>query len=485
MQKADNRNRIGVIVKVVLVIFAVVVPFFSVFFLGIFLPSQYNETYYGELSAMYSRLNETEGNKIVVIGNSSVPFGVNSALCERLLRDGGENYSVCNFGLYGALGTKMMLDLSEDCLKDGDIVVFAPELTAQTLSLYFSPREAWYALDVEMSLYRKFPWKDRKRLIGSYSDYVSGKYRYYRSGRAAEPSGVYARASFDERCDLVGYEREYNVMKDGADENNPIVLSPSLYDAEFIAYVNSYYAGIRKKGVKMYYSFPPMNEAALVKTDLNDVDEFYSFIHESFDFPIMSDIENRIMEKEFFYDSNFHLNQSGMIHHTVNLVDDLKNQLGNTRKTEIVLPEKPVMPDESVEGEGDNSCADCFTYRREGNYYFIDGLTQAGAERSKLIIPYQVNGLYVKGFSASVFEGNEKTEEITLQENITAVSDGSFDGCKNLKKIILTHQKPSALSVGYYFLKGTNARIYVKNEHVNAFINDYFWGYYANEIVGY
>ena len=483
MQRASHR--ISTVIQTALVVLAIMIPFLSVVFEGVALPAQYGATYYGELSDMVDRLRNTKEKKIVIIGNSSVAFGVNSALCEELLREGGEEFAVCKMGLYGALGTKMMLDLSKDCLREGDIVVFAPELTAQTLSLYFSAQQAWYALDGDQGLFWKFHGEDREQLSAHYADYVSCKYKLYRSGQGAEPSGIYAHASFDGHCDLLTCDREYNVMPDGVDENNPIVLSPSLFSEDFIAYVNAYYADIAAKGVNMYYSFPPMNEAALPETEMNSADDLYSFIQDRFDFPIMSDISNRIMEKEYFYDSNFHLNASGMIHHTVNLVNDIKNQLGNTSKTAIILPEKPILPDASIAGEGDNSCADCFEYRRESNDYIIVGLTETGMESKRLIVPYQVNGLYVKGFTASVFAGNETIEEITLQENIAAVSNGSFDGCGSLKKIMLTHTKPSTLSVGYFFLKGTNARIYVQEAHVSAFINDYFWGYYEQRIVGY
>lgn len=61
----------------------------------------------------------------------------------------------------------------------------------------------------------------------------------------------------------------------------------------------------------------------------------------------------------------------------------------------------------------------------------------------------------------------------------------SFSDCKRLKKIILTHTEPSALSVGYYLLNETNARVYVPKGQLSAFINDYFWGFYVQSIVGY
>lgn len=51
--------------------------------------------------------------------------------------------------------------------------------------------------------------------------------------------------------------------------------------------------------------------------------------------------------------------------------------------------------------------------------------------------------------------------------------------------MILTHEKPSEISVGYGLLDGTNAKIYIQNAYVNPFTNDYSWGYYEQKIVGY
>ena len=55
--------------------------FFSVLPLTLFgsvfwTPPRYDETYYGELSHMVDRLKETEGKKIVFVGNSAMAFGI-------------------------------------------------------------------------------------------------------------------------------------------------------------------------------------------------------------------------------------------------------------------------------------------------------------------------------------------------------------------------------------------------------------------------
>ena len=122
-----------IIIGVIAGFLAVLLPFVSVVAFAVSMPPQYTDTFVGELNEKVERLNSIDEPKIVVVGGSSVAFGLDSALLEKYT-----GMPVVNFGLYAALGTKVMLDLSRGGIKEGDIVILAPELDAQTLSLYFS-----------------------------------------------------------------------------------------------------------------------------------------------------------------------------------------------------------------------------------------------------------------------------------------------------------------------------------------------------------
>ena len=74
-----------------------------------FSASRFGDTYYGELAPMWKKLKTAEGPKIVIVGNSAVAFGVDSALLQEELEADGFDYTVCNFGLYGAIGTQPLL----------------------------------------------------------------------------------------------------------------------------------------------------------------------------------------------------------------------------------------------------------------------------------------------------------------------------------------------------------------------------------------
>lgn len=164
--KTVNKKILTIVLSCLFTVVAVAVPFLTVFITGVSLPSQYSSTYYGELAGMYRKLEKTEGKKIIVLGNSNVAFGMDSALAQDLLKEAGLDYNLCNFGLYGALGTKMMCELAVSQISEGDIVIFTPELFFQSLSLYFSAEEAWYALDSDMVLYGKFSSESKSLLAG-------------------------------------------------------------------------------------------------------------------------------------------------------------------------------------------------------------------------------------------------------------------------------------------------------------------------------
>ena len=112
----------------------------QVFFLicGFGLPVQFGDTFMGELKSKYERLKETSGKRIVLVGGSGVVFDCDSALMD----DFFPSYEIVNFGMYAGLGTKAVMDLSENYIYEGDIVILSPEQSEQTFSDYFNGRDA-------------------------------------------------------------------------------------------------------------------------------------------------------------------------------------------------------------------------------------------------------------------------------------------------------------------------------------------------------
>lgn len=87
-----------------------------------------------------------------------------------------------------------------------------------------------------------------------------------------------------------------------------------------------------------------MNEGAIAFGELEKSADFYRSIEEKFQFPVISDIEDYMMAHEWFYDSNYHLNESGMKVRTVRLVNDIKNNSAIRRKRITRSPINPFCP---------------------------------------------------------------------------------------------------------------------------------------------
>ena len=178
-------------------------------------------------------LKNTDKPKIVVVGGSSVAFGLDSELLAE-----HTGYEVVNFGLYATLGTRVMLDLSKDHINEGDIVVVAPELDKQTLSLYFNGEAFWQAAESDLSLLSGVHFDNYLDLAANLIGHLSDVFPRIFSGEGKiSPNGIYRKDSFNKYGDIV-YPRGYNVMTAGYDMNQIITLSKDLYDGEFVDYKN-------------------------------------------------------------------------------------------------------------------------------------------------------------------------------------------------------------------------------------------------------
>ena len=205
-------------------------------------------SFYGGMKIKTDRLNSVQDKKIVIIGGSSVAFGVRSDLMEQEL-----GIEVVNFGLYANLGTKYMLDVAKDSINEGDIVIVAPEQNSQSLSTYFNGEAVWYSADGNFGLLNKVPWSDKGELFNSFLKFVSGKFGYWKDGKKPCPDGVYNVNSFNEYGDI-SYDRKYNVMSGGYDAGTPILFRNDVISKDFISYLNDYDKDLKKKNYNPFYA---------------------------------------------------------------------------------------------------------------------------------------------------------------------------------------------------------------------------------------
>lgn len=407
----------------------------QVFFLicGFGLPVQFGDTFMGELKSKYERLKETSGKRIVLVGGSGVAFDCDSALMD----DFFPSYEIVNFGMYAGLGTKAVMDLSENYIHEGDIVILSPEQSEQTFSDYFNGEYMWQAADGAFGMLRDLKSENFDAMLGNFPRFALEKLNYVMKGQKPQTDSIYQKKSFNIYGDIELDTCRENILPNGYDVNQKVRFTENVVQPEFMDYMNDWAKRLEKKGAVVWYRYCPVNKLSV--EDMDDLAAYDVFLRQKLDFPVIGNPENSLMEAEWFFDTNFHLNQPGKEVNTVQLIRDMKAMLGDDRAVTVELPEKP--------------------HRTWG---------EVSAE--------------TRIWTAKDSETYQGEETIVIPENVTQIEDYAFSNCAGLKQIVLEQKDPSKCIVGQHLLDGTGAEILVPQMSVDSYKRNYFWSVYAGRI---
>lgn len=407
----------------------------QVFFLicGFGLPVQFGDTFMGELKSKYERLKETSGKRIVLVGGSGVAFDCDSALMD----DFFPSYEIVNFGMYAGLGTKVVMDLSENYIHEGDIVILSPEQSEQTFSDYFNGEYMWQAADGAFGMLRDLKSENFEAMLGNFPRFALEKLNYVMKGQKPQTDSIYQKKSFNTYGDIELDTCRENILPNGYDVNQKVRFTEDVVQPEFMDYMNDWAKRLEKKGAVVWYRYCPVNKLSV--EDMDELAAYDVFLRQKLDFPVIGNPENSLMEAEWFFDTNFHLNQPGKEVNTVQLIRDMKAMLGDDRAVTVELPEKP--------------------HRTWGD---------VSAE--------------TRIWTAKDSETYQGEETIVIPENVTQIEDYAFSNCAGLKQIVLEQKDPSKCIVGQHLLDGTGAEILVPQMSVDSYKRNYFWSVYAGRI---
>ena len=407
----------------------------QVFFLicGFGLPVQFGDTFMGELKSKYERLKETSGKRIVLVGGSGVAFDCDSTLMD----DFFPSYEIVNFGMYAGLGTKAVMDLSENYIHEGDIVILSLEQSEQTFSDYFNGEYMWQAADGAFGMLRDLKSENFEAMLGNFPRFALEKLNYVMKGQKPQTDSIYQKKSFNTYGDIELDTCRENILPNGYDVNQKVRFTEDVVQPEFMDYMNDWAKRLEKKGAVVWYRYCPVNKLSV--EDMDDLAAYDVFLRQKLDFPVIGNPENSLMEAEWFFDTNFHLNQPGKEVNTVQLIRDMKAMLGDDRAVTVELPEKP--------------------HRTWGD---------VSAE--------------TRIWTAKDSETYQGEETIVIPENVTQIEDYAFSNCAGLKQIVLEQKDPSKCIVGQHLLDGTGAEILVPQMSVDSYKRNYFWSVYAGRI---
>ena len=454
----------------------------------------YSKTYYAALVDKVNYLESIKNDKkIILIGGSNVAFGFNSELIEKEFPE----YKVANFGLYAMLGTKIMLDLALDYVGKDDMVFVIPEINEQSTSLYFNANATLKATEEKISIWKKLPKDNRHSLYGEYFSFVGEKGKYKKLIDPGET--VYRRDSFNSRGDISYIKvnengettslRTQNIMKGKRyiDPRVSYVLSKESND--FFNYLNNYYLKIKKKSANLYYAFCPVNDLANTSSN-EEMVKYYWSIRQCLAFDVIGSPLEYIIDPHYFYDTNFHLNDTGSILRTYYFVEDIyRDILHKNSLPSFSIPERPDYPPIDAADEEDSESASFFNLEKNETGYSIVDLKEDYCDLEEIRLPQIYNHQFVTILKSKAFAKSHSLKKIAIPNSYVLFENGSFDDCLTLESAYLETTVPSTLSVdfsgGLINNVNTHFRIYVPSQSLASYKTDYNWQFYRDYLEGY
>ena len=268
-------------------------------------------------SIKYKRLITAPGKRLIVISGSSSAFGLNSPVLEELL--GGE-YSVVNYGTHAGSCALFFLEFTADQLREGDVVVMAPEpvwdsqlganwLDSLTFQLLEGAYDAFRHVDIRnfanvFAAFAEYNAIRSNMSKVSYNDYISDVNIYgdILTNQADHPADYVAGGQWVSFNDIMTEAHAARLNR-----VNETVLS---------------------KGGRLYLSCSPVNRNALVEgADTKQKQAAYmANIARLVDFPVISFPGDYIFPGNFFSDTDHHLNAVHSADRSLQLAKDLKAQ---------------------------------------------------------------------------------------------------------------------------------------------------------------
>jgi len=288
-------------------------------------------------------VTDKSSKKCVILGGSSVLYGYNSRLCEEIL---GTKYTVYNLGHNKAMCVYAYFEMIYDSLKEDDIVLHAPELSAATWcgSLWGSPltNEDAYAfwapyllriVECNLQLLSNMH-------INRYSNFFTKLTEFNTARLTMTPYEYYDYPNVIEYGETGGQ----TAKGDAVYEENGVEDRNFRYTGDLTMDVSEYYFNAAKteihkpliaKGIKVFLTFPPVNRHNLLPTYKTEENVKYAADEYTKTVKNMADINVRVLLNQYeviynggrFCDSDYHLGYPTRDIHTRKVMNALIEEL--------------------------------------------------------------------------------------------------------------------------------------------------------------
>ena len=271
---------------------------------------QYLEDYSASLLDKTALLKKTEGPKIVLVGNSNLAFGIDSAMIEDSL-----GMPVVNMGFHGGCGNAFHEEMAKINVCEGDIYVLCH--TDYIDEGIVNPVVMWTALENHFELWKLLRLKDIPAMIKAYPAYLKYCIGYWINEDGNLSNGDdYARRSFNAYGDIGTIRRGSHFTFSAGDADCPQI------DDATVKRINKLNLYLRDRGAVLVVAGYPIGKGEFTASEQEFV-RFQDQLREQLDCEVISDFRNYMFDYSYFYNTSLHLNTEGAQLRTAQLISDL------------------------------------------------------------------------------------------------------------------------------------------------------------------
>jgi hypothetical protein len=285
----------------------------------------------------YRRLEDKSRPRIILVGGSNLAFGIMSGQLAAHY-----DYTPVNLGLHAGTGLKLWLNMVQEHVRQGDLVLIVPEYRVMTDRRMFNGVEK--QLD---ELVRVWPETERflepsalvrakrfadERALGRLHDVVNAAWRrVWRQRRPAAPTtpaspdtvaakSVYVRSGFNDYGDLTSH---YGEPVNQARSKRLRFQFTEAASAYGIDYLNAFAQYCQKRGAQVFFAYSPVSEDSFA--DFRPAFEaWHRHLRDKLAFPVLHGPEVSVFPDELFFDTPSHLTGEGALRRTKMLVKALE-----------------------------------------------------------------------------------------------------------------------------------------------------------------
>ena len=287
--------------------------------LTMLLPDPFGRAYQRALVYQYKYYKSLQGNKITVVGNSSLSFGFDLDRMEELT---GKPCAI--LGNHYGYGMSFLMEMSKSNMQEGDIIVL--ELVDNYID---TCGEALLLTGIghEYEMYKFFIPEVRWKVLSYYPSYLKDVISYNLNA-GYKASGTYSMDSYDERGNMILDRPECVIpdpyTKEVAETYKYKTFSGEAWDPLWIKYVKDYIAYCNLHGVKVYITLPCCYDKAVLSSK-EDIDAFDEMMKKTFGNAVISKQSDYIFDRKYIFDGILHCNNTGAKYRTEQIYRDMLN----------------------------------------------------------------------------------------------------------------------------------------------------------------